>query len=182
MQAPINTQYYNTIPVSNSSIIQNYVYVSSIERNTTSYPDPNHYRIDFKKIYKNISAIRLIYGVLANVNNLTGEPYLLMTIDEVNENVDTNINSFIDNAYTMLLFPHNTDDFVNLLFSPNNYVEKRYLTPLASLKSLTLTLSDYSGVPFNFGADTIPPTKLLQNGFLFIIETLNSNERETKTL
>ncbi|WP_323680093.1 hypothetical protein, partial [Exiguobacterium indicum] len=50
---------------------------------------------------------------------------------------------------------------------------KYFRTPKASLSRMTVTLADYSGQPFDFGADgPTEPLKEFQNTFVFKITTL----------
>jgi hypothetical protein len=79
----------------------------------------------------------------------------------------------INNGFAVLPLkpPAKSGGFLIPDFACNLNTPNVFKTPLASINSLTLTLTDFYGVPFNFGSDSSPPTKSLQNVFVFKIIT-----------
>lgn len=150
-----------------------YLCVSSKDRNFSQYPNVNKYTIHLRNEYKNVSTIELVQAILPAKNNVDHEPYLLLNIDEIEEVVhsnDTNIaNSF---AILQLAPPVTTNGFIQIDKRIHENTIKYFKTPKASLSKMSITITDSSGIPFDFGTDSDPPEKEYQNTFVFKIQTL----------
>ena len=156
-----------------------YLAISSKNRNVNQYPNVNRYTINLRTEYKNISKIELIQSILPAKNDVDKEPYLLLSIDEIEEVVhsnDVNIaNSF---AILQLSKPITTDGFIIMDKKIHENTVKYFKTPKANLSKMTITISDSDGVPFNFGTDSNPPDKQYQNTFIFRIQTLEKKRSQ----
>ena len=83
---------------------------------------------------------------------------------------DTNIaKSF---AFLSMANPVTSGGFITLDKKIHENTPKIFRTPKASLSKMTLSFTDCTGTPFNFGTDTTPPNKALQNTLVFQIVTL----------
>lgn len=156
-----------------------YLAISSKDRNISQYPDVNRYTIDLRNEYRNISTIELVQAILPAKNNVEQEPYLLLNIDEIEEVVHSNdihiANSF---AILQLAQPTTSNGFIQIDKRIHENTVKYFKTPKANLTKMSITITDSSGTPFNFGSDTNPPNKALQNTFVFKITTLEKQRSQ----
>lgn len=156
-----------------------YLAISSKNRNFNQYPNVNRYTINLRTEYKNISKIELIQSILPAKNNVDQEPYLLLSIDELEEVVHSN-DIHIANSFAILQLskPITTDGFIVMDKKIHENTVKYFKTPKANLSKMTITISDSDGVPFNFGTDSNPPEKQYQNTFIFRIQTLEKKRSQ----
>jgi hypothetical protein len=157
-----------------------YLAVSSKDRNTTDYPDVNKYTINLPKEYKNISSIELIQAIIPDQNQVTKEPYLLLKIDEL-EDVMASTDRNISDAFAILqLAPPTTSPhgFIQIDKRIHENTVKYYRIPKASLTRMTISITDYLGALFDFGNDSTPIDKKLQNTFVFKITCLEKTRSE----
>lgn len=154
-----------------------YVVISSVDRNRTNFPNPNQYTITLPSELKNIQSIEIINGVIPDKNNVLQEPYLLLKIDEL-ENTMISPNKPVSESFAILHLQSavKAGYFLNVDKKTFEHVVLNYITPKASLSKLTITITDSSGIPFNFGSDSGPsPDKSLQNMFVLKAVTLVKN-------
>jgi hypothetical protein len=152
-----------------------YQQISSNDRDTAIYQEVNHYRINFQSKLKNIVEIELITAIFPNTTNILLEPYLVLEIDELSSNIEFSSND-INKAFAILPLkkPNDTTgSFIVPELGQNRQTVMYFRTPLASLDRMTISIKDMNGNLFNFGSDTLTPTKALQNTFLFKITTLD---------
>lgn len=156
--------------------------ISSKDRDALHYPNPSHYRIDLPGTLYNIKSIELVTVILpdrAAVGSILDEPCLYLSIEEGNKNLnhlefsDENVN----NAFAVLPLktPNKAGGFLIPDFACNFNTPNVFSTPLASMKSLTVTLTDFYGKEFSFGSDSNPPVKALQNVFVFKVTTVKKS-------
>lgn len=157
--------------------IENYLSVSSRERNTTSYPNVNRYTITLAKELRNISEIELIQCIIPNTNNVTNQPYLLLKIEELEDVMISNDRNISD-AFAILQMATPVGSFIPMDKRIHENTVKTFLTPKASLSKLSITITDPFGTPFDFGTDSTPINNLLQNTFVFRVVTVEKSRAE----
>jgi hypothetical protein len=160
--------------------VNNYLSISSRERDTTDYPNPNHYTVFLKDTYKNIYSIELLQAIIPAKNSVEAEPYLLLKIDEL-EDVMSGNDRHMSDAFAILQMapPTTPGGFIQIDKRIHENTVKYFKVPKASLGRLSVTITDCDGIPFDFGADNATPLRSLQNTFVFKIITL---EKTRKTL
>lgn len=153
-----------------------YLVISSVDRDMINYPNPNHYTTTLPYELKNIKSIEIINGVIPDKNNVLQEPYLLLKIDEL-ENVMVSPNKVISDSFAILHLASAVKSgyFLNVDKKTFEHVVLNYITPKAGLSKLTITITDYNGVPFDFGTDDPTPNKLLQNMFVLKVVILEKS-------
>ena len=153
--------------------VNNYLTVSSNQRDLVAYPNPNRYAINFSETFKNIYSIELLQAIIPAKNNVDAEPYLLLKIEEL-EDVMFSSDRHISDSFAILQMapPITAGGFVQIDKRIHENTVKYFKVPKASLNKMTVTITDCSGVPFNFGSDSNPPSKALQNTFVFRIVTM----------
>jgi hypothetical protein len=144
-----------------------YIVISSIDRDITNYPSPSKYTITLPYELRNINSIELVNGVIPDQNNVTQEPYLLLNIQEL-ENVMISTNKSASDSFAILHLakPIASGYFINVDKKTFERVILNYVTPKASLSKLTISITDAYGNLFNFGDDSGGPHKSLQNMFI----------------
>lgn len=150
-----------------------YLFINSDDRDTSVYPNPNAYVTRFPKEFRNISSIELINAIIPDKNLITQEPYLLLRIDEIDD-VMTSNNKHIADSFAFLALANATTagGFITIDKRIHENTPKVFTTPKASLDKMTISLTDHKGTPWNFGSDTLVPTKSLQHTLVFRIITL----------
>lgn len=162
-------------PIIEYEYTENFIHVSSVDRDLTAYPQPQEYRINLDNELKNIHSIELVNAVIPDANNVILEPYLILQIDELpNINISQSYDAPKD-AFTVMYFEDAPGNFLTLKSANCDKIVKTYKTPVASLDRITLRILDYTGAPFSFGVDAVAPgpvTKALQNSFIFKVITV----------
>jgi hypothetical protein len=151
-----------------------YLAISSKDRDVVAYPDVNHYVIHLPREFKNIHSIELVQAIIPDQQSVTDEPYLLLKIAEI-EDVMASNDRGISDAFAILQLapPTTTGGFIQIDKRIHENVVKFFHTPKSSLSKMTITITDESSIPFDFGADgPNPPMKNLQNTFVFKITCL----------
>jgi hypothetical protein len=152
--------------------VVSYLTISSKDRNVVAYPNVNHYVINFQNEFKNITTIQLIQAIFPDKNDIRQEPYLLLKIDELEDVMFSNDRNISDAfAIIQISSPAMTGGFINMDTKIHENTIKFFRTPKASLSKMTVRITDYQGVPFNFG-NTPGLAKEFQNTFVFKITSL----------
>lgn len=160
--------------------VEHYLCISSRDRDVSLYPETNNYVVHLQSEFKNISSIELVQAIIPDKNSVTSEPYLLLKIQEL-EDVMVSSDRNISDSFAILQLcpPTTTGGFIQIDKRIHENTIKNFKTPKASLKKMTVSITDYVGAPFNFGTDSPnPPTKALQNTFVFKI-TCMEKRRES---
>ena len=130
-----------------------YITVCSLERNTTTFPNPGKFSITLANELRNIASIELIQAILPNVNDILDEPYLLLKIDEL-EDVMESTNRNIADSFAIIQMASEVKStgtgFINTDKRIYENTVKEFITPKASLAKLSLTLTDINGQEFDF--------------------------------
>ena len=148
-----------------------YITVSSLERDTTTFPNPGKFTIELAQELKNITSIELIQAIIPNVNSVTNEPYLLLKVDEI-EDVMLSNNRHISDAFALLQLAQPVGGFIHTDKRTYENTTKTFLTPKANLSKLTIELTDLFGTVFDFKGVTEANAKSIQVTLIFKITTL----------
>lgn len=154
---------------------ENYLVISSADRDTTTYPSSSNFVIQLQKEYKNIISVELIQAIVPDKNNVTAEPYLLLNVNEFENTMDSN-NKQIYNSFAVLQVcpPTVNGSFLQIDKRIFENVTLNYITPKAHLSKLTIKVTDADGNIFDFGGSGTT-TKAYQCLFVFKIVTSDSN-------
>lgn len=153
----------------------NYLVVSSVDRDITTYPSSSNFVIQLDKEYKNIISIELIQAIVPDKNNVTAEPYLLLNINELENTMDSN-NKSVYNSFAILQVcqPTISNSFLQIDKRIFENITLNYITPKASLSKLTIKITDAEGNIFDFGGSGTT-NKAYQSLFVFKVTTSDSN-------
>jgi hypothetical protein len=165
--------------------------IDSHDRDRTKYPNTNEYTIPFitsetnginnnrgnvpGKRYKNVIAIDLISAVIPNRANILDEIYLILQIDELDDNTYDASNPSLNRGFAKLFFTpvDGTTKWLRIDKDNSDPLHKVfYPKPKASLDRLTIRILKRDGTPFNFGTDNALPADVnpfLQNSWTFRI-------------
>jgi hypothetical protein len=160
--------------------VEHYLCISSRDRDVSLYPETNSYVVHLQSEFKNISSIELIQAIIPDKNSVTHEPYLLLKIQELEDVMVSSDRNISDSFAILQLSPPVTNNgFIQIDKRIHENTIKHFRTPKASLKKMTVSITDYEGTPFDFGADSPnPPEKNVQNTFVFKI-TCMEKRRES---
>lgn len=155
----------------------NYLVISSKDRDIINYPKSNSYVVNLENEYKNISSVALVQAIIPDKNSVTSEPYLLLKINELDNVMDSN-DRHISDAFAIIQLtpPTVSGTFIQNDSRIHESTVLHYKTHKASLSKITISITDYNGVPFNFGGDGTT-TKDYQNTFVFKIVTVEKNRK-----
>lgn len=156
---------------------ENYLIVSSADRDTSVYPSSSDFVIQLQKEYKNIISVELIQAIVPDKNNVTAEPYLLLKVNELENTMDSNNKQVYDSfAILQVCTPTVANSFLQIDKRIFENVALNYITPRASLSKLTIKITDADGNVFDFGGSgsTAKPTQSL---FVFKIVTSDTNRK-----
>ena len=159
----------------------NYLVISSVDRDTTIYPSSSYFVIDLQKEYRNITEIELIQAIIPDTNNVLSEPYLLLNVKELENIMDSN-NKYISESFAMLQLcpPVTSGTFIQLDKRISENVILNYRTPKARLSRMSISVTNSLGNVFEFsgtsgGDGTI--NKSTQSQFVFKITTLDTDRK-----
>ena len=153
----------------------NYLVISSKDRDIVNYPKSNYFVVNLENEYKNISSVSLVQAIIPDKNNVTDEPYLLLKINELDNVMDSNDRNISDAfAIIQLTPPTKPNTFIQNDSRIHENTVLRYKTHKASLSKITISITDYTGVPFEFGGDGTR-VKDYQTTFVFKIITIEKN-------
>lgn len=152
----------------------NYLTVSSADRDITTYPSSSSFVINLDKEYKNISSVELIQAIVPDQNSVTAEPYLLLKVKELDNTMDSNNKQIYDSfAILQVCSPTVPGSFLQIDKRIFENVTLNYRTPKANLSKLTISITDSLGNIFDFGGSGTA-TKAYQSLFVFKITTLDT--------
>lgn len=146
-----------------------YVCINSSDRNVTSYPKVNEYKIDFEDTFKNVTSIEIVNATVANKASVLSNPYLVVRVEGLNHLNFSNNN--INKGFALLYLKNTTGAHVQPELGVLQRNTRVFRTPLATLNSLRVSIVTPDGVLFDFGeADGNIATEF-QNSFVFKIVT-----------
>lgn len=125
-----------------------YIVVSSLDRDISAYPNVNKYSISLPDEIKNVYSIELIRSTIANVNNVTLQPYLILKIDEVEGDI-VSLNNTVSQGFAIIDTGSDPTTYITRALD-DSPMRKVFKTPKASLSRISVSLFTSSGVLFNF--------------------------------
>ena len=175
-----------------------YVVVNSNDRNTTKFPKPNEFVIDFApapsgdspqtgyvdRVFHNIKSCNLLSVVVLDTSNVSGSsdyggisfPYLLLQFDELQNNY-FGTNSHLSKSFAIL-----TDytmkgkyKYYSIVGDLSDDTVYKIYNPRINLTKLTTRLILPNGQPFNFGDAMMNDTSNSCITFGFSIVTIQKN-------
>jgi hypothetical protein len=153
----------------------NYLIVSSKDRDTSVYPSSSNFVIQLQQEYKNITSVELIQAIVPDKNNVTVEPYLLLKVNEFENTMESNNKHIYDSfAVLQVCQPTVPDSFLQIDKRIFENVTLNYRTPRASLSKITIQITNSDGSIFDFGGSGTT-AKAYQCLFVFKITTSDSN-------
>jgi hypothetical protein len=156
-----------------------FLVVSSKDRDPSIYQNPNSFRITLPNVYRNICSIELIQCILPHKNNILLEPYITLTVNELEDIMESNDTNLSDSFAILMLAPPNVDGgFISVDNRIHENTVLKFPTPKANLSTMTIKLTDFNGALFNFL--NIPGTidKPYESTFIFKITQLEKNTNE----
>lgn len=174
---------FNQVRLQESEIVcdrvTHYLAVSSNQRDITNYPLSNSYTIQLPREYKNIVSMQLIESIIPNQNNITNQPYIVLNIKELQGKSPLESNDpILANAFALVQLTNNTGNFLQIDRKVHEIIILHTLQPI-NLAKMTISLTDHSGIPIDFGSDTGGVfNPLYQNTLVFKIVVLEKNRKE----
>lgn len=156
--------------------VVSYFHLNSSDRNVTSYPSVNNYRIESSEVFKNIHSIELVAASVANQGSPLNNPYLILKIDGLDHLHFSNKN--VNKGFTTMYLKYTTGPHVlpELGVLQRNIL--RFKTPLASLGSLTISILKPDGTLFSFGESAGDITPAYSNSFMLKLLTLEKSRKD----
>lgn len=152
----------------------NYLIVSSADRDVSTHPSSSNFVINLDKEYKNVHSVELIQAIVPDQNSVTSEPYLLLKVKEFENTMDSNNKSVYDSFAILQICPPTVPGtFLQIDKRIFENITLTYITPKASLSKITISVTDVEGNIFDFGGSGTT-TKTYQTLFVFKITTLDS--------
>lgn len=131
-----------------------YLSVGSKDRNVETYPSSSQFSIRLPKEYKNIHSVELIQAIIPHKNNVTHEPYLVLSIDELKDTIESKDSNIADSfAILMLNTPVENGKFISIDNRIHENTVLKFNTPKASLSKMTVKITDFDGDIFSFGGE-----------------------------
>lgn len=161
------------------TIVKRYLKVSSADRDPAIYPSSSSFSIDLPVEYRNIVSVELIQGIIPDKNNVSLEPYLILSIDEIPNTIDA-IDRVTSDAFAILMLstpPLTVGSFISV----NTHIHKNTVlyfnqTPKAKLSKMTIKIKNSDGDIFDFGGSG-STSKATQSTFFFKITERVHNTR-----
>lgn len=151
----------------------NYVVISSNDREASRYPLHFSYNVDLVSTFKNVVSVGVISATLPNTTGVLNEPYLILSINEL-DFLDFGSLSNNNKGFAMLPLkgPSQTSGgFIVPDFTACCHSQALFKTPLARLSRLTIKIKDYASVLYNFGKPAGSTLKADQHSFMLKITT-----------
>lgn len=155
-----------------------YITISSNSRDTVAYPSVSSYSTKLNQPLKNVKSIELIKCILPDKNQVTRQPFLVLSIDEIQDVSVSNDKLYQDSLHIISLSQPTLDNYFININTADNRIVKTYQTPLSYLSKLTINILTHDNVLFDFGGTSND----YQNLFVFKVvciekdfNKLNSN-------
>lgn len=159
----------------------NYVSISSSNRDLANYPLHHSYRINLDAPFKNVKKIEMISAVLPNQpatvsgGDILNEPYLIIDVEEFNYlEFPNNIGSSALKGFSILPLKaptKATGGFINPELGCIYHKSRVFKEPVGSVSSVTIRIRDHIGNLYDFGQSAGSSAKEYQNHFIFKITT-----------
>jgi hypothetical protein len=148
-----------------------YITISSLERDTTVFPNPGKFTVTLAQELRNITSIELIQAIIPNVNSVTNEPYLLLKIDELEDVMISNDRNISD-AFALIQLAQPVGGFIHTDKRTYENTTKTFLTPKANLSKLSIQFTNLFGNVFDFKGASAVGDKSIQVTMVFKVVTL----------
>jgi hypothetical protein len=151
----------------------NFVVISSNDREASRYPLHFSYNVDLVSTYKNVVSVSVLSATLPNTTGVFNEPYLILSINEL-DHIDFGTLSNNNKGFAMLPLKgpsQTTGGFIVPDLAACCNSQALFKTPLARLSRLTIKIKDYSSVLFSFGKPSGSVLKADQHSFMLKITT-----------
>jgi hypothetical protein len=141
--------------------------LNSADRNRCLYRNPNEYKVNLPRRYRNVSSIEVCLIALPNFSN--SEKYFLIQLEELCDGPYDSLDPEISKSLALVPNRHAFGNYNYILEAPGdtsfvkNYIKKFIDVPLASLNSLTVKIKKANHDIVNFGKDLLPYDK--ENSF-----------------
>ncbi len=160
LQNEVNVKY---------SLRHYYFTIDSRNRDITSYPHVNSYKIDIPIPYKNVNRIELIGASIPNQGSPLNEPYLILSVDELNH--VSHSNGY--NYFTIMPLKganQTIDGFIHPELACSNRAPNVFqVNNLAKINKLTISIYKGTGELFDFGESAGDVSSKYSNFFEFKI-------------
>lgn len=156
--------------------VVNYLHINSSDRNTTSYPNVNSYRIDTEERFRNIKSIELVAASVANQNTVLANPYLILKIDGLNHLNFSNKN--VNTGFALMYLKYTVGGHVQPELGVLQRNVLNFRTPLASLSSINLQIVKPDGSLFSFTETAGDTSVTYSNSFTLRIITLEKSRAD----
>ena len=135
------------------------VVVDSRDRNTTAYPNKNHFSFNFNpsetfegaalyEKYHNIASIRLVECIVPDFSST--QPYLTLVIPELDDTL-SGTNDTLSKAFTVLLPDRIFSNMVHCRTDGMPFCKKKWNPPKGSFTKWTLSFFNPDGTEHTFG-------------------------------
>lgn len=137
--------------------------IKSTDRDRSIYRNPNEFRVDLPRRYRNVSVVECGVIMLPNFSN--SEKYFLIQVDELQDGPYDSLDPHISKAIALVPNRNGLGNYNYIVEQPGdtsyvkNYIKKFVDTPLASLSTFTLKIKKPDGNVVNFGQDLLPYDK-----------------------
>lgn len=153
-----------------------YLTIGSKDRDVNKYPSSSQFSLRLPKEYKNIHSVELIQAIIPDKNNVTHEPYLVLSIDELVDTMESKDVNIADSfAIMMLNSPVQSGRFISIDNRIHENTVLRFSTPKAKLVNMTIKITDFSGDIFSFGGEG---SLNKENQLLFVFKITQMEKRQ----
>lgn len=146
-----------------------YINVDSRDRNVTSYPYTNRYRVNIEPRLKNVKEVQLISAVIPNQNSILDNGYVVLNIEELNNIKMTSPG--LSSAFGILhLKSPTSSNFIISELGCHLNTPTVFKQP-KDISSLTISIHKPSGELFTFGEASGSVLPQFQHSFLLSFKT-----------
>lgn len=149
------------MPKQKKFVYNNYrLVISSTDRDRSIYRNPNEFKLELPRRYRNVAMVECGLIILPNFSNI--EKYFLIQVQELNDGPYDSLDPDLSKAIAVVPNRNGLDNYNYILETPGdtsyikNYIKKFVDTPLASLSTFTLKIKKPDGNLINFGNDLWP--------------------------
>lgn len=156
--------------------LEYYVSIDSRDRDRAQWPNASQFEVRFEphssfsgatihRAFKNVESIEVVEVIYPNVNNVLDQMYLLLTIPEIDGNIECSDGS-LNRPLAKLVPSYTIGNYVVCKYpEDDSRPRKEFHSPGGRIDRLTIELRSYDNAIFNFGTDTSspnPPNPVLQ--------------------
>lgn len=151
-----------------SKYLEYFVSIDSRDRDRELWPSSSAFEVRFEphhtfqgatvhRAFKNVVSVEVMEVIFPNKNNVLDEMYLLMSIPELDGNIECSNGSTI-RPIAKLVPTSASGNYVVCAFNDSQTRPKKaFQQPGGRIDKLTFELRNYHNDVFSFGTDTTPP-------------------------